>query len=168
MEIDGLPLHPLVIHLAVGLVPVSAVASVTLVLLPGVRWLVRWVALLAALGAIGAVVLARVTGAALLRDRPFLTSDPRLRDLLSTHQDRADLLLVATIVLAVLVVVAFVVLPAPSALASGRFHHDGAGPRGLALALTVAVGAAAVFAVVMVALTGHAGATAVWDISGGG
>ncbi|CAA9324874.1 MAG: hypothetical protein AVDCRST_MAG34-286 [uncultured Nocardioidaceae bacterium] len=168
MEIDGLPLHPLVIHLAIGLVPLSALAAVALVLLHKPRWLIRWVAMLATFGAIGAVMLARVTGASLLRDRPFLTSDPRLNDLLGTHQDRADLLLVAVIILTVLVVVAFAALPAPSALASRRFAHAGVPRRWLPPVLTVAVLAAAGFAVVMVMLTGHAGATAVWDIPEGG
>jgi hypothetical protein len=152
------------VHAAVGLVPLAALSAVALVALPRARWASRWVALVAALGATGAVVLARSTGEALLRDRAFLTaSQSPVRDLVRTHQERAGLLLWATIALAAVVVVAFLALPAPSALASRRYDHVGVEQAWLPPVLMVLLVVVAVFALVAVVLTGDSGARAVWS-----
>ena len=42
MEIAGLPLHPLVVHAAVVLIPLTALLAVAFAVLPRWRWLVRW------------------------------------------------------------------------------------------------------------------------------
>ncbi len=105
----------------------------------------------------GAVLVARRSGQDLLRRSGF--DSP----LLDTHQDRAQLLLWAVLALAVLVAAAWWALPAPSPLRSGRFAAAGHDSRLLQRALTVAVLVACVTAVVLVVLTGDAGARSVWE-----
>jgi len=165
MDITGLPVHPLVVHLVVFLVPVSALSAWAMALLPGWRWLSRWVALAAAVGGLLAVIVARVSGTWLLEDRPFLTSaQSNVRDLLQTHQDRSLLLLYAAIVLLVLVVVAFVVMPARTGLASGQLDHPGNRSVTVSRVLTVLLLLVGLAAMVLVVLTGDAGARAVWGL----
>src|SRR6266542_1811331 len=71
----SLPLHVLVIHLAVVVLPVSALTAIAFAVLPKWRWLLRWPALVLGLG---------------------------------------------VLVFAVLVVIAFLLLSGPTALASGK------------------------------------------------
>lgn len=168
MEISGLPLHPLVVHATVVLVPVAALAAAALVLAPRWRWWLRWPALLATVGAFGAVVAARVTGAALLEDRPFLAEgQTRVSELVALHQSRADVLTAASALLLLLVVLDVVVLPASTGLASGRLEHAGrtalAANRAAVATLAAATLAAAVVTLVWAVLTGDAGARAVWE-----
>ena len=42
MQIAGLPLHPLVVHAAVVLIPLTALLTIGLAVLPRWRWLLRW------------------------------------------------------------------------------------------------------------------------------
>src|SRR4051794_18832363 len=61
MSINGVPLHPLVVHAAVVFVPMSALATFALVV-PRLRWAARWAALVLAVLAAGSVQLAAMTG----------------------------------------------------------------------------------------------------------
>lgn len=165
MEITGLPLHPLVVHAAVVLTPLAVLLAWLVALLPRWRWLSRWLALAVTSVAVLAVVVAEQSGEALLEDRPFLTSpESPVRQLLETHQERAELLTVAMLVLGVVVVLAFWLLPAPSGLADGRLDHAGRPERWVGLALSAALVLLGVAALVLVALTGDAGARAVWEV----
>jgi hypothetical protein len=164
MEVTGLPVHPLVVHLVVFLVPLAALSAWAMALLPRWRWLSRWVALASGSGALLAVVVARQSGESLLEDRPFLTSAAsKARYLLETHQERAGQLLWATIALLVLVAAAFLVLPAPTGLANGRLDHPGSGSSTVWRVLTVLLLVVGLGALVLVVLTGDAGARAVWS-----
>jgi formate hydrogenlyase subunit 3/multisubunit Na+/H+ antiporter MnhD subunit len=155
MELDGIPLHPLVNDAAVALVPLSVLAALALALLPGWRWLARWAALLATLGGLGALLLTWWTGRDLVETN--LGGGP-LPEVVQTHQDRANMLVVVFLVFTVVVLVAFFTLPAPSRLEDRRMGFAGNSAawaaRGVPAALVV-VGLAALVAVV---LTGHAGA----------
>ncbi len=164
MEIAGVPLHPLVVHAVVMLVPMAVVLGWVHVLLRGWRWLTRWVALGTSVAALAAVVVARQSGSDLLANRPFLVSDPEseVARLIETHQDRADVLLVAVIVHTLLVAVAFWALPATSALSTGRFDHPGRDVPWLTFVLQALVVVAGIVSLVYVVLTGAAGARAVW------
>ena len=164
MEISGVPLHPLVIHAVVMLVPAAVLAGWALAIGRGWRWLTRWVALALSVGALVSVVVARQSGEQLLESRPSLVSQhSTVRDLLLTHQDRADVLLVAVAAHTVLVAVAFWALPAASGLVTGRFDHPGRDITWLAFALQLLLGAVGLVALVWVVLTGDAGARAVWS-----
>ena len=163
MTLSGVPLHPLVIHAVVMLVPVAALSAWVLAFLTRWRWLTRWLALGTTVAALGSVVLARQTGKSLLASRPFLTSGTsKVRDLLLTHQQRAGVLLVVVIVLTVVVAVAFWALPAVSGLSTGQLHHDGRDVVWVTRSLQVLLAAAGLAALVYVVLTGDAGARAVW------
>ena len=163
MEVGGLPLHPLIVHAAVGIVPLAALFAVVTAVVPGWRWFGRWGTLVASLGAVLVVVVTRASGQALLDDRPFLLSpESQVRDRIVTHQDRADLLLWAVIALAVAAVLAFMLLPARSALVSGKLEHAGNTAEWVRVGVPALLVVTAVAALVLVVLTGDAGARAVW------
>jgi hypothetical protein len=165
MEFAGLPLHPLVVHLALALVPLAALSAWALAVLPSWRWLTRWAALPAAVLAVGGVVVARVSGQSLLDDRRFLTSpESPVADLIETHQARSLVLFGAVIALAVLVVLAFWLLPAPTGLASGKLDHRGRAERWVAVVVPVSLVVVGAVALVWLGLTGDAGARAVWEV----
>jgi len=155
MEIGGLPLHPLVVHAAVVLTPLAVLAVVVFALWPRHRWLTRWPTVALTLAAAGSVVVARLSGAALVEARP------ELERLVAGHQDRANILVPLVLVLLVLVAVGAWSLGGPSALVSGAGARES---RVAALdkvlpALLVLMGVAVL---VMVVLTGDSGSRAVW------
>lgn len=155
MEIAGLPLHPLVVHAAVVLTPMAVLLVIAYAVAPRHRWLTRWPAVVLSLGALGAVFVARLSGEALLDARPGLET------LVEVHEERAELLMILMLAFTALVLVAAWTLGGPSSLASGagaRETRVAVLDRLLPLAL-VAVGVAVL---VSVALTGDAGARAVW------
>lgn len=155
MEIGGLPLHPLVVHAAVVLTPLAVLAVVVFALWPRHRWLTRWPTVALTLAAAGSVVLARLSGAALVEARP------ELERLVTDHQDRANVLVPLMLGLLVLVAAGAWSLGGPSALASGAGARESRAPAldKVLPALLVLVGLAVL---VMVVLTGDSGSRAVW------
>lgn len=155
MEIDGLPLHPLVVHAAVVLIPLVAALAVALAVLPRWRWLTRWPTAAGSVLTVGIAFLATRTGDDLAASRP------ELRALVHEHAERGDRLATVTIVLAVVVVISAILLPGTSALASGAGARASRVPiadRVLPVLLVVV----AVVVLVLVYLTGESGARAVW------
>jgi hypothetical protein len=157
MEIAGLPAHALVIHAAVVLTPLAALVALAYAAMPRWRWALRWP--LVGLGVVTALSVfgAWLTGGSYLDANPSLEQVPAV----STHAERADVMLWVGLVFAALAVAAAFVLGGPTGLASGRGAKEVrsvALDRGLAVVLAVA----AVAAVVLVVLTGDAGARAVW------
>ncbi len=155
MELDGLPLHPLVNDAAVALVPAAVLAGLAFALLPGWRWLTRWAALLASLGGLVALVLGWWSGRDLV-DTMF--AGGQLPEQVQTHQDRASMLVVVFFVFAVVVVLAFFTLPAPSRLEDHRLGFAGSSAPWAARVVPIALVVLALAALVGVVLTGHAGA----------
>lgn len=169
MTIDGLPLHPLVVHAVVVLLPLAVVSGWLWALAPGARWLLRWVTLAASVAGFAMMYVARLSGDDLDRSgslRGAPSAD--IERLVHEHEQYADLLLWLMIAFMLVVVVAFLVWPAVSGLASGRFAHEGRSGGGrpaavlrwLMPALLIAFGLAVLVAVF---LTGEAGARAVWS-----
>ena len=81
MEIAGLPLHPLVVHAAVVLIPLTALLTIGLAVLPRWRWLLRWPTAAASLVCVGLAFLATTSGKSLEHARPELARlvrDPAL------------------------------------------------------------------------------------------
>lgn len=148
-----MPLHPLVIHAVVVLVPLAALASIAMSL-PKWRWLARWPALLLTLAATGAAFVATRTGAQLRDDRGLDT--PLVQD----HAEWGGRLMISMWVFLAVVVIAFVVLPHVTQLVGGRNRE--AKIAALEKPLMVLVPLAAVAALVLVVITGDAGARAVW------
>lgn len=153
MEINGIPLHPLVVHAAVVLVPMAALAAVAM-LVPRWRWLARWPALVLAVGAAVAVQVAVLTGKD-LRESRGLTSPG-----IESHEQWGERLAVASWVLAVVTVVAFWSLPHVTRLVGGRDRQ--ARVAVLEKPLLVLVPVLAVVVLVLVFLTGDEGARSVW------
>jgi uncharacterized membrane protein len=61
MQINGIPLHPLIVHAAVVFVPLAALAVIAFVV-PKWRWAARWPALVTVVIAAVSVQLAAMTG----------------------------------------------------------------------------------------------------------
>ena len=143
MEINGLPLHPLVVHAAVVFGPLAALAAIAYVAVPRWRDRLRWPLLALAAVAVGALLTAYFSGRSFLDSKPQLATSPAV----ATHQDRAGQLLWVTIAFGVVALLALGL-----GERAGRFR----------IVLDVLLVLAAVALLVSVALTGDAGARAVW------
>ena len=163
MEITGLPVHPLVVHAVVVLLPLAVLLALAFAFLPTWRWLTRWLTLACTVGAVAAVFVARQSGRSFLEGRPFLlqAGSPARQHVLA-HQHYANILWWVSLVFLLVVVAAFVLLPGPTGLADGSLDHAGTtsalAVRGLPALLAV-VGLATL---VLCVLTGDAGARSVW------
>ena len=146
MTVDGLPLHPLVIHATVVALLLLAIGSVAY-LRPRWQAALRWP--LAALAVASAVLVwfTGATGDSLKHDR-FATATGVLAQRIHHHEDLAGKLALATYLLAGVALVLTVL----RGRLSGRLARIGSAP--------LAVGAVAV--VVLCVLTGDAGARAAW------
>jgi uncharacterized membrane protein len=143
MEINGLPLHPLVVHAAVVFGPLAALAALVYALVPSWRDRMRLPMAAVALIAGLAIVAAYFTG------NDFLDSKPELKELaaVDTHASRGRITLWVTIGFSVV------------ALASA-WLHDRTGP--VRVGMQALLVAAALATLVMVVLTGDSGSRAVW------
>ncbi|WP_028637003.1 DUF2231 domain-containing protein [Nocardioides sp. URHA0032] len=147
MEINGLPLHPLVVHAAVVFGPLAAVAAGLYVAVPRWRDRLRWPMLALAGVATGAIVVAYLTGGTFLDSKPELRSSPQV----AVHEHRGRQLLRVSLGFGAV------------AIAAGSVHARSGAPR---VVLDVLLAVAAVALLVWVFLTGEAGARAVWGRSG--
>jgi hypothetical protein len=145
-EFNGLPLHPLVVHAAVIFGPLAALASLAYVGLPKHRDRLRWVMAALAAVALACIVTAYLSGNNFKDSKDFF-SEGRIGDRVDTHATWARRLLWTTVPFAG---VAFV--------AAWLHTHTGA----VRVALNLLLGIAALAVLVLVALTGDAGARAVW------
>jgi hypothetical protein len=154
MEFRGVPLHPLIIHAAVVFVPLAALAAIAFTV-PRWRWLARWPAVLLAVGGAAVVQAAVMTGRTFEKIR-HLESSP----LVDTHAQWGQRLQIAMWIFAAIMVLAFWAMPYATRLsgASDRPARVAALEKPLMVLLPVA----AVVVLVLVVLTGDAGARAVW------
>ncbi len=169
-SIAGLPVHPLVVHVAVVLVPLAAAALVFIAVVPRFRRsLLPFVLVLAIAGA-GASIVASSTGGSLehtVRQAAATAGDPRPR--FGEHPEQGNTAEFASIVLAIAVAVVAVV---EVTVAAGSGNKEGmAGALGAygsrlpgwaphavyALAILPAI-----FAVITMIVAGHSGAALVW------
>lgn len=149
MQINGLPLHVLVVHAAVVFGPLAAALAIAYAVLPGWRDRLRWVTLATVLVATGAIWLAYFSGEDFLEsDRfGFLKDNPELAGRIEDHQELGTVLpWVATGFAAVTV------------LATALHARTGA----VRMVLSGLVVVGAVATLVYTILTGDAGAQAVW------
>lgn len=145
MEINGLPLHALVVHAAVIFGPLSALVGVLYAAVPRWRDALRWPFVVVLVVAVGAIWVAYLSGEDVEEaNGPY---DGEFGELFETHEERADMLRwVAT----GFAVVGFV---------TAWWHTRTGALRAVLLGLT-AVGAVATG--VYVVLTGDAGAQMAW------
>jgi len=142
MFLFGLPLHPLVVHAAVVLVPLACLGALAVVLSPRARERFGWLTVAFAAAAAGAAITARLSGDALAQ-----SFGAGMAPLIATHRQWGELTPWPAVALAI-------ILPA------GLLIRSRSKPAWVAaVALTVL---AAVAGLTLVALTGHSGATAVW------
>ena len=148
-ELFGLPAHPLVVHAAVVLLPLAAIATVVCAAVPRWRRAYAPLALVAAVLALGAVLFAQGSG-------EKLEHDVRKTALVREHTEQGERVLPWAIGVTV---VAIAVTAAPS-LARRRPSIDGKGATAALVALALVAGGGAVFTT---ARTGHSGAKATWN-----
>ena len=145
MEINGLPLHPLVVHAAVVFGPLAAVVALAYAVLPAWRDRLRWPMVVLALIGTGAITAAYFTGMNFFNSRP-----PELQQLeiLQTHRTRAIRLFWVTLGFGVLAVLA-------------AWLHTRTGV--VRVVLNVLLGLAALAVLALAVLAGDAGSRAVWE-----
>lgn len=153
--IFGLPMHALVIHAVVVLVPLAAIVAIAFAVLPLWRPVLRWPT---AAGALLSGVMAWVavaSGETLLsrvsRARPTTTDF----ELVQTHVDRGYMVRILATVFMVLALAAVAILKPPGEDAPRR--------RPLELLVSILVVLSSVAVLTTVVLAGHAGSAAVWS-----
>ncbi len=149
-DVLGLPLHPLIVHAAVVLVPLAAVGTLLITVVPRWRRTYGWLVVIASGAALVTVPLATRTGRRLTELREF--GGPVL-ERIQEHEIMGDRIIWAVAPMFVLNVAVVMLLRA------GRPSRD---VTVIAMLATVA----AAVSVVLVVLTGHLGSTAVWNPTG--
>ncbi len=140
MYVLGLPLHPLVVHAVVVLLPLASLGALAVVVSSRLRDRYAWLVVACAVVAAVSAIVAKVSGEA-------LAASLGVGQLVATHESYGQYVPYPAIALAVALPIGLVVKKRSSA--------------GWWVAAVVAA-LAAVGALVLVALTGHSGATAVW------
>lgn len=149
MTINGLPLHPLVVHAAVVFAPMAGLAALGYVV-PKWRHHLRWPVLCLTVAAALLVWLAAATGDSLKNEaalRAAMAASPALVRAIQHHEDLAGKLQASTWALAAL------------GVGMWWFHSR---PGWVRTSLQVLLPICGAVAVVLVVLTGDAGAKAVW------
>ncbi len=155
LSVAGLPLHPLVIHAVVVLLPLAAIGTLAMAVRPAWRRSLAVPTLLVALGGTVAVPLATVSG------QQLQAAQGGGSPLVAEHAARAAALLPTSLVyVALLAVTVYLALRSRSAVPDAGEQHHGSGVQVSVLGwLSAAVGAVVSVLVVWI---GHAGASAVW------
>jgi hypothetical protein len=157
--IDGIPLHPLVVHAVVVLLPLSAVGAVVIAVRRSWRRSLGIPVLLLALAGVAAVPMATTTGSQLYA--ALGVQNP----VIELHMQRASWLL--PVALAFLVLLGGAVLTELATVRAEVGAH--AAPAATPTRYRIATGLSAVAAltglavIAIVVLIGHAGSTAVWQ-----
>lgn len=151
-EFNGLPVHALVVHAVVIFAPLAALAGIAF-LVPKWRHALRWPLVVLAAIATASAFVAKESGEILKEALGDQLTGNVTGDLVERHQELADKLWIALLVLFALAIIAVVT---HSRTASGLI--------GFLLALIVTVAALAVL--VLTAQTGELGSKARWNPDG--
>ena len=148
MEIMGLPLHPLVVHAVVILVPLAALGGIVISVWTAARKRYGWLTVAFAAAAAASTFVAQQAGEA------FAATFARKTEAMETHMNLGGSLLLWVIIL----------FFGTAAVMVAQRLIDQQNPRGrLALiASGVITAISAVVSLVQVVRIGHSGATAVW------
>jgi hypothetical protein len=160
-EFQGIPMHPLVVHAVVVLLPLQALAAVAYGVLPRFRHYLGWFVAGVAVAAPVAAYVARLSGTA-LRERLIRngTSDAGVLAKIQEHNDFADLAWYSSMALGALMI-ALVVLQVMRAR-RGDEGPGGSGWNVLTVILIVATLGAAGTTGYYVFRTGDSGAKMTW------
>lgn len=164
-EFRGLPLHALVVHATVVLLPVTALLGV-MYAVPRLRARLRWPLLAATVASLVTVYVTRQSGQAL---KESLNLGGPVAEAVERHQEMADQLVWLTVALTVVVAIATLVdISATRRGAADRRAR--ASPQGgqaaLQTVLAVLVLLASVAVGVQTVRVGEAGTRAVWNPTG--
>lgn len=152
MELNGVPLHPLVVHAVVVLGPLAALTGLAYACVPKWRWLLRWPLVVLS------VVTAVAALAAVAAGEDLLAARPELAPLVEEHEEWGEWLRSVAVIYAVVSLVAAWALGGTSALAPGR----GARETRFGIPVAALLVVAAVGLVVLLFLAGDSGSRAVW------
>jgi uncharacterized membrane protein len=150
MTVFGLPLHPLIVHATVVIVPVAAISVLMATFWPRFRRWASWGPLAAAVLAVILVPITTSSGESLEHALPR-------SDLIQAHVHLADGLLPWVIVLLVGAAGVWWAQLAPSRPRLWTF------PRALVIAVMLVASIGAIGSLLEVALIGHSGAAAAWS-----
>jgi hypothetical protein len=155
MEFNGLPLHPLIIHVVVVFAPLAGIAGILYSAVPKWRWWLRWPLVASAVIAAAAGIIAVQSGQQLENQRHLQTLPE-----LATHAARGRFL--RWVLLAFLVPTALAAwqLGGPSPVTSDGARAGRTGVTAWAIQLLLPAGAVVVL--ICVFLTGDSGAKSVW------
>jgi uncharacterized membrane protein len=142
VDVLGLPLHPLVVHAAVVLVPLACLGALAVIASARARDRFGWLAVAFAVAAAGAAVTAKLSGEALAQ-----SLGGGIASLISTHRQWGELAPWPAVALAI-------------TLSAGLLVRSRSKPAWMAAAVLSVL--AAVAALILVALAGEAGARVVW------
>ena len=156
MSFNGLPLHPLIIHVVVVFAPLAALSGIAYAVVPRWRWWLRWPFVACAVIAAVSGVLAAQSGYSLMHAR-------NLQQLatVQTHRHRGSLLRWLLLAFLVPTALGAWLLGGTSALASGGGAREGRNGV-VAIGLQVLIVVASVAVLVLVFLTGDSGARTIW------
>jgi hypothetical protein len=156
MEFNGLPLHPLIIHVVVVFAPLAGVAGILYAAVPRWRWWLRW-------PLVACAVISAVSGIIAVQSGQSLENQRHLQSLpeMAVHASRGRFLRWVLLAFLVPTGLAAWQLGGPSPLVpAGTARRGRTGVVAWALQLLLVAGAVTVL--VCVFLTGDAGARTVW------
>lgn len=159
LTIDGIPLHPLFVHAVVVLLPLAALTSVAIALVPSWRRRYAWPVLGVTLAGVGAVPVAKQAGEDLMAS---LESKVGPNPAIQTHADLGTTLLPIALGFGVAVI---------ALLVAGRLadrERAAEAPttktwRVISVVVSVLVVLLAAGTVYQTVRAGHSGSTAVWS-----
>jgi hypothetical protein len=157
MEFNGLPLHPLIIHVVVVFAPLAGIGGILYAAVPRWRWWLRWPLVACALVAAVAGILAVRSGEDLEAQRHLQTLPE-----LATHSARGRFLRWVLLAFLVPTALSAWLLGGPTPVASGKGGQETRGGAlvGIGLAAILLVGSLVVLYCVFI--TGDSGARSVW------
>jgi uncharacterized membrane protein len=156
MTFNGLPLHPLIVHVVVVFAPLAGIGAIVYAVMPRWRWWLRWPLVAAAVISAVAGVIAAQSGYSLEHSR-------QLQQLASvrTHQHRGSILRWLLLAFLVPTALGASLLGGTSPVTSGWGAREGR-TGVVAIGVQVLLVVSAIVLLVWVFLTGDSGAKAIW------
>lgn len=154
MTLNGLPIHPMVVHFAVVMAPLAGLIALAFAFVPRWRWALRWPMAVSAVLAAAGVWFSAFTGSQ-LKHMDHVTGH-----LIAVHEMWAGRLQAGCWVLAAAAIAAAIFVPHRSPL--GENPNRGKRVLVLSRAMVVVVPVIAALDLWLVYKTGDAGAKSVW------
>ncbi len=147
--IGGIPLHPLVVHAVVVLIPLAALGVIAIALVP--KWRSRFGILVVAVTAFATAMVPIATSTGETLEERVGESE-----LVEEHAELGEAVLYTAVPLLILAVALWWL--------GWRAQRDAPAPRWLKLLVPIVSVVVAAIAIVQMVLVGHSGAEAVWSV----